>query len=70
MNRSGISRRSLFGRLFGGIALAVGATSANAQIAGIEELAAEAPAGIVSYTFDGEGRLLGQLNGTGPNTGS
>lgn len=58
MNPSEMSRRSLFGRLFGGLALAVGASAAIAGSAGDEPPTAESPQGIASYTFDDEGRLL------------
>lgn len=58
MKDSGMSRRSLFSRPFGGVALAAGATAANAHVGGIERPAPDAPCETASYTFDGEGRLL------------
>ena len=69
MNRSGISRRSFFARLFSGMALAAGATAANAHIAGIARQAPEPATPIASYTLDDEGRLLSvTYDGATPST--
>lgn len=65
---SGTKRQSLAGRLFCGVALAVGALAASAHVPNMEQPAPDVPVGTVSYTFDDEGRLLSLAhNGVTPD---
>lgn len=60
------SRRRLFGRLFGGAAVLFGA-GRSVVAAPIAEPTATPPLeGVMYYSYDECGRLVGQLNGTGP----